>query len=94
MATFHETMNKVQFRGIAGWVRTEADLWTLRDILFELQTDIMEWGVNTDLKLKEQGYDLRYVEGRNPIELMVNALEHDIQLIETYCGVRDIPRTK
>ena len=94
MATFFETMNTVKFRGIAGWVRKEADLWPLRDILFELQGDIMQWGERADLKLKESGYDLRHVEGRNPITLLVEALEHDIMVIETYCASNHIERSK
>ena len=92
MPTFFEVMNTVKFRGVAGWVRKEADLWPLRDILFELQGDVMQWGERTDLKLKEAGYDLRMIEGRNPIALMVEALEYDIMTIETYCHSNHIPR--
>lgn len=92
MPTFHEVMNTVKFRGVAGWVKREADLWPLRDILFELQTDILQWGTNTDLKLKEMGYRLEEIEGRNPVALMVQALEHDIMTIETYCASNHIPR--
>jgi hypothetical protein len=85
-------MNTVKFRGIAGWVKKEADLWPLRDILFELQTDIQEWGANTDLNLKEMGYRISDIAGRNPVVLMVEALEHDIMVIETYCTSNHIQR--
>lgn len=92
MPTFHEVMNTVKFRGITGWVKREADLWPLRDILFDLQGDIMQWGERADLKLKEGGYDLRHIEGVNPITLIVDALEHDIMVIEQFCRTHDIRR--
>jgi len=92
MPTFHEVMNTVKFRGIACWVKKEGDLWPLRDILFDLQGDILQWGANADLNLKEAGYDLRDLQGVNPIKLMVEALEHDIMTIETYCASNHIPR--
>ena len=93
MPTFHEVMNTVKFRGIAGWVKKEADLWTLRDILFELQTDIQEWGANIDLNLKEMGHRISDIQGRNPVGLMLEMLEHDIMTIETYCASNHIPRS-
>lgn len=92
MPTFHEVMNTVRFRAIAGWAKREADLWPLRDLLFGLQTDIQKWGVNISLNLKKAGTERSEVDGHDPVVPILEVLEHDIMVIGTYCASRHIPR--
>lgn len=92
MQTFHEMMNTLSHRLIAGRVRKEADLWALRDILFDKQTEILHdlmalretWTSEADKPIVARiAYHLTEVMG---------TLERDIQIIETYCRREGIER--
>lgn len=92
MPTFHEMMNTLSHRLIAGRVRKEADLWPLRDILFDKQTSILhalmalrEHATTPDMQeaVKQAAYHLTEQMGM---------LEKDMQTIETYCRKEGIER--
>lgn len=92
MTTFHEMMNKISFRAVAGWAHREADLWSLRDILFELQTDVQELGAVSYRALNNMKLNDAAEGAASNTRLFAEMLEKDIQTIETYCRSRGIER--
>lgn len=90
--TFHEMMNTVKFRGVAGWAHREADLWPLRDILLGLMQDCQNIGSQAYLKLKEAGVDDVAEGSAANTRLFCEMLEGDIMTIEAYCKRRGIDR--
>lgn len=91
--TFYEMMNTVRFRDIAGCARSEADLWALRDTLFELQTDVQRASVlaHSSIIAQYEQPELRE-QLMYPYRLMVNMLEADILTIEAYLRKNKIDR--
>lgn len=92
MTTFHEMLNRVAFKTIAGRVGSESDLWALRDLLverlFSAQDDISRvwetYRMNMDTPV-----DMSMI---NTFAVLTERLEQDIMLIEQYLSQRKIPR--
>ena len=92
MTTFHEMMNRISFRAVAGWAHREADLWSLRDILFELQTDVQTLGAVSYRALANTDNMDAAMGSASNTRLFAEMLEKDIQSIEAYCRSRGIER--
>lgn len=92
MSTFHEMLNTISFRGVAGRARREDDLWALRDILFDLQSDVINVGAEVVLNLRKADADALADAMQHNNRMFVDMLEHDILVIETWCNARRIAR--
>ena len=92
MSTFSEMLNTVSFRGVAGRARREDDLWPLRDILFDLQTDIIKVGAAVVLNLRKSDSDALADAMQHNNRMLVDMLEHDILVIEMWCNSHKVLR--
>jgi hypothetical protein len=92
--TFHEMLNTVSFRNMAGKVDGHEDLWALRDLLLERQLSVQLLGVRLSLWLTVD-CPIEVIESMNEnIVWISERLETDIMIIEQYCKKRGIIRSR
>lgn len=93
MKTFYDLKKELHFNGLAGKLGAQDDLWTFYDILFSLQSDVIEASLEAYTSMCAVGQSRETAEKNcYAYHLMVRMLEHDMQKIEAFCRSRGIER--
>lgn len=90
MSTFHEMLNTVSFRNMAGKVDGHEDLWALRDLLYERLVNASQNASMAYAVCMADGQDSVALAVRDDYQFFMDRLEKDIQTIEAYCKKRGI----
>ena len=94
MTTFHEMLNTVSFRNMAGKVDGHDDLWALRDLMFERLCSLQHNAANVYNELRDYGNGEIATTIAMDYAFTIERLERDIMTIEQYCKKRGIMRPR
>ena len=94
MTTFHEMLNTVSFRNMAGKVDGHEDLWALRDLLYERMVVASQNSAMAYAVCMADGQDSVAISVRDDYMFFIERLEKDIMTIEQYCKKRGIIRPR
>lgn len=94
MSTFHEMLNTVSFRNMAGKVDGHDDLWALRDLLYERLVSAQNNASVACWALGYAGHSQWKDIVSDDYRFFCERLEKDIMTIEQYCKKRGIMRRR